>query len=446
MLQYKAFVKIARWSFVSLLAVISACGGGSSDSSGPNLGGSTFQQCSVPDQNQVWFDYLQDWYLFYQDLPTSIDPEAYASVSAMLNDVRSSQDRFSYIITREEYDAFFNSGSFFGYGFSLDRQMFNDSYVIRYVFNNSGAANAGLQRGDRLTTINGYTVSEIQQQNIDDETVFGPDEAGFTIDVTYTNTSGDSVTTNVVKGEVATNTVFATDVINTSVGAVGYLSFQHGFIEPSEAELQSAFETLSTGNPNQLILDLRYNGGGRVSIAQILGSLVGGDSTNGEVLGTLDYNDKHQDSNTTYRFDNQTNKLAIDRLIVLTTDNTCSASEMIINGIDPFIEVVTVGTATCGKPIGMSPQEYCDMVMSAINFKVVNAVGFGDYFDGISSQCVVNDSIVADWGSSNDPVFAEGLYYAQNSSCSVNKMNGFERYLAPENRKPYQSILFDSAY
>ena len=84
--------------------------------------------------------------------------------------------------------------------------------------------------------------------------------------------------------------------------------------------------------------------------------------------------------------------------------------------------------------------------MSAINFKVVNAEGFGDYFDGISSQCVVNDSIVADWGSTNDPVFAEGLYYAQNSSCSINKMNGFERYIAPESRENYQSILFNNRY
>jgi hypothetical protein len=188
-------------------------------------------------------------------------------------------------------------------------------------------------------------------------------------------------------------------------------------------------------------LDLRYNGGGRISIAEQLASLIGGATTDGEVFATLQYNDKHQDSNSTYLFSNRANKLDLNRVIILTTDNTCSASEMIINALDPHIEVVTVGTTTCGKPIGMSPREYCDMVMAAINFKVVNSEGYGDYFDGISSQCVVNDAIVADWGDLADPVLAEGLYFAENSACSANLK--FERVKPMDQRNSYRQLLFE---
>ncbi len=426
-----SFKRLIPWVFVG---VLTACGGGSS---GPSTIGNG--ACSIADQNQTWFEYLQDWYLWYDQLPSSINPNAYGSVSEMLNAVRVAEDRFSYVITREEYDAFFNSGSFFGYGFSSDRNMFNDSWVIRYVFANSGAEAAGLSRGDRLIEINGYTIAEIESQNLDNATVFGPDEDGFTIEVTYVTPDNQTLTTSMVKGTVNTNTVFDTRVVSTLVGDVGYLSFQHGFIEPSEQELNDAFATLAAANPSQLILDLRYNGGGRISIAEQLGSLIGGNTTVGEVFGTLQYNDKQQSSNSTYTFSNRANKLNLNRVIILTTDNTCSASEMIINGLDPHIEVVTVGTTTCGKPIGMSPQEYCDMVMAAINFKVVNSVGFGDYFDGISSQCVVNDSIVADWGDAADPVFAEGLYYAENASCSA--VNKFQPYQPLNQRESYQQLL-----
>jgi hypothetical protein len=112
-----------RWVLpILLLSGITSCG---NHSSGPSIlnGGS----CSIADQNQTWFEYLQDWYLWYDQLPSSIDPNAYASVSDMLNAVRVAEDRFSYVTTREEYDAFFNSGSFFGYGFSSDRDMFGRS-------------------------------------------------------------------------------------------------------------------------------------------------------------------------------------------------------------------------------------------------------------------------------------------------------------------------------
>ncbi|NVJ50355.1 MAG: PDZ domain-containing protein [Gammaproteobacteria bacterium] len=405
------------------------------------------QQCSIAEQNSVWFSYLQDWYLFYQDLPSEIDPNSYASVAAMLEAVRSSQDRFSYIITKQDYDAFFNSGSYFGYGFSLDTEQVADAYVIRYVFSGSGADNAGLQRGDQLISINGYSVTEIKQQSLDSATVYGPDQDGYTISVTYRDAQSNTITTDIVKGVVTTNTVFDVRSFNTSAGTVGYLSFQHGFIEPSENELSSAFATLSADNPEQLILDLRYNGGGRISIAQQLASLIGGDNTAGEVFGTLTFNDKHTNENSTYSFVSLLDDLNITRLIVLTTDNTCSASEMVINGLMPFLDVVVVGGTTCGKPIGMSPQEYCEMVMSAINFKVTNANDYGEYFDGLTAQCSVADQIVADWGSLDDPLLAEGIYFAENSSCSnVVRPELLSRSLQSQELPTYQSILFGNRY
>ncbi|WMS85993.1 S41 family peptidase [Pleionea litopenaei] len=430
---------------VSLSTFILA-GCSNSDNSNNLNGSGEYPACSLPDQNLVWFDYLKDWYLFYSDLPDQINPEGYVSIEEMLNAVRSPDDRFSYVLTRAEYDEFFNSGSYFGYGFSSNTTQVADAYVIRYVFSGSGADQAGLKRGDRLIEINGYTATEIKAQNLSGETVYGPDQDGYTIDITYINSNDQTISTQMTKGQVSTNTVFDVETFNTSAGTVGYLSFQHGFIEPSAAELNQAFATLSAVNPSQLILDLRYNGGGRISIAEQLGSLIGGDTTSGSIFGTLEFNDKHSDQNSTYYFDNLVNKLDISRLIVLTTENTCSASEMIINGIDPFIEVVTVGDTTCGKPIGMSPQEYCEMVMSAINFKVTNANGFGDYFNGINAQCNVTDQIVADWGSLQDPVFAEGLYFAENDACSNVNNYVVQKRSPSSQQKSMKELLFDNRY
>lgn len=404
----------------SLLALVSvtalaSCGGSDSEMQTPIESG--FASCSVPDQNAVFFEFLQNTYLWYDQLPPSIDPEAYSSVNAMLDDVRFEQDRFSGFSEKQAFDDFFENATFVGFGFSSDSASDPNAYIVRYVFTGSAAEQAGLARGDKLTNINGFSIADIAEQQLSNETVFGPNQEGFTIDVTFEKPSGTVVETQMSKVAVNTNTVFATEVLQTNIGSVGYLSFQNGFIEPSNDELIAAFADLATQQVDELILDLRYNPGGRVSVAGNLASFITGNLADGQVFTTLEYNDKNTNRNVTVNFTDKINALDLSRVVVLTTSGTCSASELIINGLSPHIEVVTVGNATCGKPVGQSPDEYCDMVLSAINFRTVNSLGQGEYFDGLPPTCQVQDQIVADWGSLDDPILAEAVNYLNTGSC-----------------------------
>jgi C-terminal processing protease CtpA/Prc len=403
------------------VALLANCGGGGDNSQVPIESG--FQTCSVPDQNAVFFEFMQNTYLWYDQLPASINPQSYATVDAMLDDVRFSQDRFSGFQDREEYENFFENASFTGYGFSSDQSTDLNAYIVRYVFKNSAAEQAGLSRGDRLTNINGFSVTQINQDLLSNETVFGPDQVGFTIPITYQKPSGEIVNTQMSKIAVSTNTVFATQVFSSNVGEVGYLSFQNGFIEPSDAELETAFTQLASAQVDELILDLRYNPGGRLSVATNLASFIVSNSALDNIFTTLAYNDKNTSRNSSFRFTNKVNALDLSRVIVLSTPSTCSASELIINGLSPHMEVVTVGTATCGKPVGQNPDFYCDKVLSAINFRTVNSLDQGEYFDGLAPTCLVQDAIVADWGSLDDPIFAEAVSYVNTGSCSATTSN-----------------------
>ncbi len=103
---------------------------------------------------------------------------------------------------------------------------------------------------------------------------------------------------------------------------------------------------------------------------------------------------------------------------VLTTGGSCSSSELVINALSPFIDVVQIGETTCGKPVGQVPDRVGGFRLFAINFQTVNALDFGDYFDGLMPNCPVAATVAGDWGVSTDPLYAEALAYIKNSNCS----------------------------
>lgn len=426
------------------LLILASCGG-SNSSQEPIQSG--FEKCSVPDQNAVFFDFMQNTYLWYDELPASIDPQAYSTVDNMLDDVKVSQDRFSGFSEKQAYENFFENATFVGFGFSSDSTSDPSAYIVRYVFSDSAAEQAGLSRGDRLTNINDFSIAQIRDQELSNEDIFGPKEEGFSINVTFEKPNGTVVETQMSKIEVSTNTVFATQVFSSNVGQVGYLSFQNGFIEPSNEELRIAFAQLASEQVNELIIDLRYNGGGRLSVAGNLASYIVSNAAVGDIFTGLEYNDKNSNRNSSVRFSKKANALNLSRVVVLTTDNTCSASESIINGLAPHMEVVSIGSTTCGKPVGQMPDEYCDMVLSAINFRAVNSIGQGEYFDGLAPTCDVQDEIVADWGSLQDPVFAEAVSYLNTGSCSTSGRiaNDSVRVVKDDKeRLGYQAVLTEN--
>lgn len=402
------------------IILLTACGGGGGQDTGSSEQTSI---CQRNDINSQVFCALQQDYLWYRDLPASINPNSYNSPAALLQDVIAPQDRFSYILTRQEYEDRFINATFFGYGFSSYRSDDNTALQIVYVYDDGSAAQNGLRRGDKIIEIEGVSVtdwlSRLDAGSVTDDDIYGPNEIGVMRNFVWLKSDNTEQMANFIKSDVTTNTVLHSSVSTAGNKRVGYLVF-NSFIELAERELQQSFAEFAAQGVNELILDLRYNGGGYIRIANQLSSQIAYNSVRDKVFLTYRYNDKNSSKNSSTRFSlgNGSSVLNLERVLVLTTAGTCSASEMMINSLSPFIEVVQIGETTCGKPVGMQSIYINDYVLSAINFQTVNALGQGDYFDGLRPHCPVTASITGDWGVVTDPLYAEAVNYITSGSCS----------------------------
>jgi hypothetical protein len=197
------------------------------------------------------------------------------------------------------------------------------------------------------------------------------------------------------------------------------------------------------------VLDLRYNGGGYLGIASELAYMIGGTHVTGKVFEGLQFNAKYPNSNpvlggpldplpflsTTQGYSLNSGQplptLNLSRVVVLTSAGTCSASESIINGlIGAGVQVVQVGANTCGKPYGFYPTDNCGTTFFSIQFRGINAAGFGDYADGFSAHrfsgdaranlpgCAVGDDYAHDLGDPAEAQLAAGLGWLRNGACT----------------------------
>lgn len=204
-------------------------------------------------------------------------------------------------------------------------------------------------------------------------------------------------------------------VLTLANGAkAGYLVLKE-FVTQAQAPLAEAFQVFRAAGASELILDLRYNGGGRISVANVLASLVAGRAHDGKVFTRLNFNAKQSSSNSSYKLAATATGFA--RVMVLTGSRTCSASELIVNGLKPYVEVVTLGGQTCGKPVGFVPEKSCGSTVSAVNFETLNALGEGDYYDGIAASCAVAEDFDKVFGDPTETLTAAALSYLQSGHC-----------------------------
>ena len=167
------------------------------------------------------------------------------------------------------------------------------------------------------------------------------------------------------------------------------------------------------------MLDLRYNGGGLVDVAVHLASLIGGARTNGQVMLNYVHNDKIGPIlNKTTRFSNPQQALNLQRLVVITTRGSASASELVINSLRPFIPVTIVGDNTYGKPVGQYGLRFCEKVLYPVAFSIKNANLEGDFFDGLAVDCAAGDDYTKQLGDPAEASFAEALTFIRTGACS----------------------------
>ncbi|MEM8983372.1 MAG: S41 family peptidase [Pseudomonadota bacterium] len=397
------------------LTALAGCGGGGGDGGlvapGPVAG---TDACSIDGQKQFVLDAMRDVYFWNDLLPANVDLDQYATPEDVLAFLTSFQplDSFSFITTVAADNALFGSGEFGGFGFSYRFE--NNQARFSRVFSGSPAALAGFERGHEIIAIEGQTVASLGPSGL--ANAFGPSEIGVTRTFRNRRLDGTEYEVAVTKDTVTIDPIPQYRLISTAGGDVGYLEFS-SFVSTAEGELSAAFADFNAANITDLVLDLRYNGGGLVSIADLLGDYLGSAVAPSQVFSRTLFNANNSASNSTELFEQRANSPSLARLVVIASGATASASELVINSMEPHVEVVIVGDDTFGKPVGQVGIDFCDNRMRPTAFETVNSLGQGQYFDGLPVDCPAPDDLDQPVGGPTDPALVTALEYLQNGAC-----------------------------
>jgi carboxyl-terminal processing protease len=374
--------------------------------------------CTTTSQNLWVRDQLNTYYYWYQFMPAGVNPASFTTPEAYLEAVRYRpiDNTFSFITAAASNDAFYSDSQFIGYGFG-NQTTATDLRVLQ-VYDDSPASEAGLKRGDRIVTVNGQSVTTMVANGTIGN-AFGAADVGVATNIEWETPEGQRRSARLVKRLVTIPTVSLTRVVDVDGRRVGYLFFRN-FVQPSTAALTDAFAALKTAGANELVLDLRYNGGGLVDVAVHLASLIGGARTDGQVMLNYIHNDKiGPQLNKTTRFAAPPQALGLQRLVVITTRSSASASELVINSLRPYIPVTVIGDTTYGKPVGQYGLRFCDKVLYPVAFSIKNANLQGDFFDGIPVDCAAGDDYSHQLGDTAEASFAEALTFIRTGACSA---------------------------
>lgn len=470
---------------IASAALLAACGGGSSDDP-PPVTGNNPQVCSPNNPyradaggryvNGTWTtvsttsgsistekswlqSYMTRAYLWYSQIPavnanlplysndtvTGFYPSIDNYFEALKTPARTATgallDRFSFTYPTKLWADLIGSGTSGGYGIewsvTYDDPTRSETRHIKvaYVEVGSVVAALGITRGDEVLQIDGVAA------NVTTEAGRQALNAGLAPDIGASHTfviarNGVTLAPLTLTGASIT----ADPVPNTHVDVVagkriGYILF-NSHTAASEAKLIAAVNSLASQAIDDLVLDVRYNGGGYLYVASELAYMIAGSARTGtKTFEKLQYNDKRTADNnqaatpfyntSCYLSGNScTNQTALPtlnlgRVTVLTTDNTCSASEAIINSLRGIgVTVTVVGSTTCGKPYGFTAKDNCGISYFPIEFKGVNNVGFGDYADGFAPDCAVGDDLSQPLGSRQELQYATAVGNLLNGSCS----------------------------
>jgi carboxyl-terminal processing protease len=352
---------------------------------------------------------MKEWYLWNDQVP-SIDVSKYSDPEAALNALTyKPTDKWSFMMDTVEFKKYFEEGkvSGFGTGLQLDE---NNNLRVTFVYQNSPAAQKGITRGYKISKLNGTNVSTLLSNNSINSAL-----DNNTINFQFVDLSGNTKDISLTKQELNINTVLHKSVETVGNIKVGYLVFE-SFIETSNAELDEAFAYFKSEGVTELVLDLRYNGGGSLEVSNHLASLIGAGKTSGKKYVELTYNKDKQAENQAFTYESPANALQLDRVFVIATKSSASASEALIVGLKPYLPVFVIGDDTHGKPVGMNIFTIGKYAVAPITFKVVNSVGEGDYFSGIKANSYTSDNLNYDFGDERENSLKQALYYIQNGS------------------------------
>lgn len=409
--------------------LLSGCGGGDPPTSTPAPAPVDTSPCSLFDQKARVLAHMQDRYLFRDQMPAP-DPAAFATAQTYFEALLvhtdpqgAPLDRWSYVQDSVSYNRVFTAGTTVGYGLGVAGRPEDPAPIrIRYVDPGSPADQAGLRRGMVVDRIDGQLATDLQAaQNF---AMLTSTLAGTSLSLEVRDSVSAPVSRSVVL-QSAGYTLQPVDPRYTRLmtlpsGREIGLMFYRSVLQV--ADLTPTLQQFRAANQGQgidaLILDLRYNGGGYLTTARTLASDIAGSRLDSQVFVELIYNSLHTAQNTVYRLAaDPAVALNLPKLYVLTGRRTCSASELIINGLSPYLPVIQIGTTTCGKPYGFQPVDICGNTYSAVQFSTRNSLGQGGYTSGLTPTCTVADDYTSAPGDAAEPLTAAALTHLQTGAC-----------------------------
>lgn len=398
-------------------------------------------------------------YLWYKEVIDK-DPKNYSLVeyfdqlkTTAVTDSGKAKDQFHWLQPTTEVEELTQLGVSYGYGISFDRQSSSAprEWVVQNITPNTQAFTAGISRGSRLLEIdnidfiNSNNATDIEKIN---NAIFS-DVEGETHTFKFVDINDNEYQVELQTAAITGVPLQISKTIDTPQGKTGYLLLNSFYNSIVEKNLFESFTDFAAQGISELIVDLRYNGGGYLAISSQLAYMVAGnEATSGKIYEKTVYNDKIADDTTPFykqtldlrrliggdsiiQSGQSLPTLNLDRVYVLTTGSSCSASESFINsliGID--VEVIQIGSTTCGKPYGFVSEDNCGSTYFTVQFKGENNAGFGDYADGLIpaelpeagklSQvqgCPITEDYLHDLGDEQELLLASALYYQANNHC-----------------------------
>ena len=374
------------------------------------------------------FDSMREWYFWTEELPTNPNLASYSTNEALLDAIIFKPlDRFSYLTTQEAFTNAFvgrNAGHGFGFAFTADEKLY-----ISFVFDEAPAGKDGWKRGWEITQINGQPISSYRTSSGGYDFKLGPPDPGISNSFTFRLPDGSTTTRTNVKAEYQSNSVLDQRVIDVDGKKVGYWAYQSfkataGLNPTRSSEVQSSMEFFQNQGIQELIIDLRYNGGGSVAVAEQIMNYLIQPANSGKLMYVNKLNSIKTSLNSSENF-SKIGNLNLNRIIFLTSRGSASASELVINSLDPYMDLVLIGDNTFGKPVGSFPLSRYNNVLQQnnvelvpITFATANSEGKAEYFDGFPANFTVGDTPNVPWGDPADARLNAAIQYIRNGNVS----------------------------
>jgi carboxyl-terminal processing protease len=431
-------------------AMVASCGGSSSGVVGgaptpsptpaPTTAPTT-ATCSLSARQDWVLAQINEWYLFPDLVATGTNKASFTNlqdyIDALVAPARAqARDRyFTYITSIAEENAFFQSGSSAGFGFRLGYDTGARRVFAIETFENTPALAQNVDRGTEIIAI-GTTSSNLQTVNAlmasgGPQAVvnaLGPNDPGVTRVLQVRDPGGAERLVTLAKADYTLDPVsnrYGTRIINDGGRQVGYINLRT-FIDTANADLRAAYLSFRTAGVTDLVIDFRYNGGGLLDVAELMGDLMGRDTV-GQVYDYVTFRPSKVAENSTYLFRTQPESIAPTSIAFIGTGSTASASEMVINSMQPYLpntKLALVGENTYGKPVGQIAldRSACDDRFRVIAFRLENANRQGDYYTGLASTvpntCRAADDISRQLGDPAEAMLATALDFVAGRSCT----------------------------